>query len=308
MTEEDHLVVLANELNRVRVAKEWKIEALARTCQRSRTSVSQALNARSGRPIPSMATIVSICNALGVDDQPYLDLLRQGRMRPHPMGVEPQKTRRGSSSSRRSSGLRGTAGDLPYNPLDLANLTHSVQWTLEAIPPTTLAEDAFPDADGIYAIYYTGAHRLYQLASSPECVVPLYLGTARMSRSSNSHTARGGLRLRLSSHRQSIEQCENLSIADFMVRALPAVEVFLAGAERLMLAERLPVWNVSVSGFGNHPAGRERRIAARSEWDELHPGRSWAGQMRPSRRSASQLEEIIREHFRAYASGPESGR
>jgi len=37
-----------------------------------------------------------------------------------------------------------------------------------------------------------------------------------------------------------------------------------------------PVWNSSIDGFGNHDPGKGRYNQSKSDWDVLHPGRSWA--------------------------------
>jgi hypothetical protein len=36
-----------------------------------------------------------------------------------------------------------------------------------------------------------------------------------------------------------------------------------------------PLWNTVVDGFGNHDPGKGRYNQSPSEWDVLHPGRSW---------------------------------
>jgi hypothetical protein len=73
-------------------------------------------------------------------------------------------------------------------------------------------------------------------------------------------------------------------------------EMFVTGAERLMIGDHRPVWNAVVHGFGQQMPGRARLDGARSAWDELHPGRPWAAQMR-SNEKADSLREAVRRHF-----------
>ena len=46
--------------------------------------------------------------------------------------------------------------------------------------------------------------------------------------------------------------------------------------EAELIRRFMPLWNTLVDGFGNHDPGAGRYNQARSEWDILHPGRSWA--------------------------------
>jgi transcriptional regulator with XRE-family HTH domain len=80
MTEHDHLRDLGDELRRLRAAKNWGVQQLADRCGRSRTIISQALNAQSGKKPPTIDTVVQIAQALGVDAKPLLDLRRQGEV------------------------------------------------------------------------------------------------------------------------------------------------------------------------------------------------------------------------------------
>ncbi|MFD5818369.1 Eco29kI family restriction endonuclease [Streptomyces sp. NPDC127038] len=74
----------------------------------------------------------------------------------------------------------------------------------------------------------------------------------------------------------------------------------MPGAERLMIGDHLPVWNVVAVGFGNHFPGRSRP-SPRSSWDELHPGRSWATEQQSARLSRAELRKAVREHFKRAA-------
>jgi hypothetical protein len=59
-----------------------------------------------------------------------------------------------------------------------------------------------------------------------------------------------------------------------------------------------PLWNTIVDGFGNHDPGKGRYNQAPSEWDIIHPGRSWVTRL--TGKSALETEIIARiQHFLA---------
>jgi len=51
-----------------------------------------------------------------------------------------------------------------------------------------------------------------------------------------------------------------------------------------------PPWNAVIDGFGNHDPGAGRYDQARSEWDVLHPGRTWVER---SRGQSPRPEDVI---------------
>jgi hypothetical protein len=58
---------------------------------------------------------------------------------------------------------------------------------------------------------------------------------------------------------------------------LQGAEIDLVAAiEAELIRNYRPLWNTTVDGFGNHDPGSGRYNQAKSEWDALHPGRSWA--------------------------------
>jgi hypothetical protein len=133
-----------------------------------------------------------------------------------------------------------------FNPLRRENLERSVQWALESAPPIPLAQDPAAKADGIYAVYYTGRHPLYRPVSDPACASPLYVGAARPSgqpRHSGSEQPTGAVNRWMKDHRKTVDQAEDLDLADFHVRYLPLEEVWISGAVRLMVGDHRPVWN-----------------------------------------------------------------
>jgi hypothetical protein len=50
-------------------------------------------------------------------------------------------------------------------------------------------------------------------------------------------------------------------------------------AERFLVEQYRPLWNVTIDGFGNHDPGAGRLAMKRPRWDILHPGRPWAAKL-----------------------------
>lgn len=49
---------------------------------------------------------------------------------------------------------------------------------------------------------------------------------------------------------------------------------------------------MKLDGFDNHDPGAGRYNQQRSSWDLVHPGRTWAAQLKPNVRSC---EELLRD-------------
>ncbi len=157
---------------------------------------------------------------------------------------------------------------------------------------------------GIYAIYYSGSSGYYKKISAlnrVRCRQPIYIGkavpagwrTARKSAVNDSYA----LCNRLREHTRSIEQGKGIRVVDFKCRfmILLGVETDLISAvEARLIRDYMPLWNTLIDGFGNHDPGKGRYNQARSEWDVLHPGRSWAKRLTGI---SSSRAEIIRKIF-----------
>lgn len=139
---------------------------------------------------------------------------------------------------------------------------------------------------GVYALYYRGNFGPYiQIAglNKDNCKLPIYVGKAvppgwRAARYSQGTKIRA-LQDRLLEHAGSIIKSHNLKIVDFCCRfvILDGIEADLISTlEASLIRRHKPLWNAVVDGFGNHDPGSGRRNQARSEWDVLHSGRSWA--------------------------------
>ena len=170
----------------------------------------------------------------------------------------------------------------PCNPLDRRSLSDSV---VDALLQRTPVE--FPPSEpfrgaGVYAIYYTGDFGPYRTVvrehhSSPYSR-PVYVGKAiptggRKGRFTVSPAPGTVLFQRLNEHAQSIEEATNLILGDFRCRYLAVDDIWIPLGESLLIERFSPIWNTTVTGFGNHDPGSGRYNQARSSWDVLHPGR-----------------------------------
>lgn len=154
---------------------------------------------------------------------------------------------------------------------------------------------------GIYALYYTGEFPPYTRISSKNCDVPIYVGKAeppgrRIGLRGIEAQIRRSLYNRLKKHGDSINSAENLRLDDFRCRYLLVEDLWIPLGETLLIERFRPLWNVAVEGFGLNDPGSRRHGGDRSDWDELHPGRSWREHMR-QKRTADAIEEDIRRHL-----------
>jgi hypothetical protein len=67
-------------------------------------------------------------------------------------------------------------------------------------------------------------------------------------------------------------------------------------AERFLLETFQPVWNVRLEGFGIHDPGSGRHQGELPWWDALHPGRTWAANLRQTRTSEDAVQ-LLKEWF-----------
>ena len=153
---------------------------------------------------------------------------------------------------------------------------------------------------GVYALYYLGSFDHYSHIAhqnQQDCRQPIYIGKAvpagwRTARTAHTDQDKA-LYQRLQEHARSISSVNNLEVHDFCCRfmILNGVETDLISAvESELIRTYTPLWNTVVDGFGNHDPGKGRYNQARSEWDVLHRGRSWADRLTGP---APQLESIV---------------
>lgn len=186
----------------------------------------------------------------------------------------------------------------PYNPLDKQHLGESVADALLRSDPDPLGGLAPFRGAGIYAIYYTGDFSLYapiaERNRDNRFELPIYVGKAVPAGARKGAFGLGlepgkALFNRLSDHAKSIEQAENLNLADFYCRFLVVDDIWIPLGESLLIAKFSPLWNQWVDGFGNHDPGKGRYNQERSRWDVLHPGRPFASKCADRRESLDQI-------------------
>lgn len=171
---------------------------------------------------------------------------------------------------------------------------------------------------GVYALYYSGAHPAYELISGRS--IPIYVGKAeaRVARALTAKEQGRTLFDRLREHIKSIRAAEmyadaNLDIpwlrpirvAEFQCRYLVLATAYAGAVEAALIRHWQPVWNKEMKiciGFGKHGDAAETRANTRSDWDTLHPGRSWAtrdGNL-PNRRLPAAIQADIIRHLEEY--------
>lgn len=188
-----------------------------------------------------------------------------------------------------------------YNPLDYANLTKScVEELMQRDPLRLPLTEPFAGA-GIYALFYDGKFPLYQHASarSEHATQPIYVGKAVPAGARKGlakQTSGKSLYNRIKQHTKSIEAASSLRVQDFTCRYLVVTPLWITMAERFLLEHYKPIWNVVLDGFGNHDPGGRRYEGEITWWDALHPGRSWAGKLQPTRDAAA-AKKRLREFF-----------
>ncbi|MCF7854206.1 MAG: Eco29kI family restriction endonuclease [Candidatus Pacebacteria bacterium] len=194
-----------------------------------------------------------------------------------------------------------------FNPLDKHNLGESVADALLQKPVVTLPPESPFIGAGIYALYYYGPFPLYNeitaLNTDNQNGWPIYVGKAVPAGARKGGYGLGAepgqtLFKRLLEHANSIEQAENLCLADFQCRFLVVDDIWIPLAESLLIEMYSPLWNCKIDGFGNHDPGKGRYNQQRSQWDALHPGRPWSVKLQPPAND----EELIRDGVTAYIS------
>ncbi len=98
---------------------------------------------------------------------------------------------------------------------------------------------------------------------------------------------------RLNEHKASITAAGNLTVGEFFCRYLVSDDIWIPLGESLLIESFQPMWNVLITGFGNHPTGKRRETQYRSRWDTLHPGRSWAAKLPANPETPAELQKLI---------------
>jgi hypothetical protein len=193
-----------------------------------------------------------------------------------------------------------------FDPLTPLNLARSVERALLDEPLDSLPPIGSFGGGGVYCIYYSGPYEPYgEIAGEPP-QIPIYVGSATIQGRGVSDlltpTNQPLLFNRLRDHARTLQQAENLRLDDFSCRFLLADDIWAPRAAPLLVQRFRPLWNVVVEGFGLHEPGAARYSQPRSPWDELHPGRSWAARLRPSRRTLAEIMQAVADHLSEYQS------
>lgn len=161
---------------------------------------------------------------------------------------------------------------------------------------------------GVYALYYIGNHSLYNKYAELNRLsynYPIYVGKAvpkgwRQARTSdNTKSQSRELIGRLREHGRSIHLSTDLSIEDFMCRFVIFEEEgsdMISTIEAALIKFNKPLWNTVIDGFGNHDPGSGRYEQAKSDWDVIHEGRTWAKKCN----GISTTKEIIISNIHLY--------
>ena len=190
---------------------------------------------------------------------------------------------------------------LTYETLMAGTVAHFETQGLEP-----LASNITIEGPGIYALYYKGKIPEYQPIADGSH--PIYVGKTvppGARKGGDGDVKAPALRNRLRDHTKSIKAAKNLDLEEFSFRALAVVPVWIVFAEQALIKQYHPVWNARLEGFGKHDQGKNRSATARSWWDTLHPGRTWARQVAfqgvPSR-TPGEASKLVRAHFAEYPS------
>ena len=173
------------------------------------------------------------------------------------------------------------------------------------LPPSTRFHGT-----GIYAIYYIGNNPLYKKLSKEnrlEFSKPIYVGKAvprgwRQARIEN-NTKKKSYELigRLREHSRSLDQANNLKSSEFHCRFMileGSASSLIGTVEASLIRYYKPIWNIKIDGFGNHDPGSGRYNQAKSDWDIIHPGRTWAEKLKGDSPNQNIVEEKVVEYFK----------
>jgi Eco29kI restriction endonuclease len=162
---------------------------------------------------------------------------------------------------------------------------------------------------GVYALYYTGQNPLYQKYAELNRLAynyPIYVGKAvpkgwRQSRISDSAINQSReLCNRLKEHSRNITVGADLTLEEFQCRFTIFEDEssdMISTIEAALIKLSQPLWNVAIDGFGNHDPGKGRYEQAKSDWDVIHPGRTWAARCNGTPKAESIIVANIERHF-----------
>lgn len=163
---------------------------------------------------------------------------------------------------------------------------------------------------GVYALYYTGDHSLYQKYAELNRLsynYPIYVGKAvpkgwRQSRVSDTGTLSSKeLYNRIKEHSRSISVGLGLSVEHFSCRFVifeSEGSDMISTIEAALIKLNRPLWNTALDGFGNHDPGSGRYEQAKSDWDVIHTGRKWAEKCKGKPKAEASIISGIENHLK----------
>lgn len=191
-----------------------------------------------------------------------------------------------------------------YDPLTYNNLMAGLVVHFERRPRKALGDTDDVEGPGIYALYYAGTFSPYASIANSEH--PIYVGKAvppGLRKGDIVDANAPALRRRLREHAKSIDAAGNINLADFACKHMAIEPVWITLAERFLIEQYSPLWNLALDGFGDHNPGKGRRDSQRSWWDTMHPGRPWAEELVHSKTRA-QAERKVMDFFGTGQSTP----
>lgn len=191
----------------------------------------------------------------------------------------------------------------PVSAFKLPGLDSLKAQTIEALtesPALPLSNLPELEGRGVYAIYYRGEERLYNMAPELFKSAPLYVGKAIATGSRKGILQKPrSLGSRLAQHCKSL-RAAGFDLTDFEAKVLPvdaSAESLIPAFESWAIQEYTPLWNSVLDGFGNHDPGKTRLAQAPSAWDILHPGRAFAEKLTGESTSTELLLDKVKAHL-----------
>lgn len=174
---------------------------------------------------------------------------------------------------------------------------------LEKSPHYLLKDVHGIEGNGVYAIFYHGASNdFYDLLQKKYGLFnkPVYVGKAVpsgwRSRRTKTNDDSFNLEKRIKEHLSSLNIVQNLNVDDFSCQYVVLDPGLIASVEAEAIRRYEPFWNTVVEGFGNHNVGKNRLNQIRSDWDTLHPGRTWA--LKQSGPTAKEVRQKVTQHVK----------
>lgn len=174
-------------------------------------------------------------------------------------------------------------------------------------PVITLPPSSRFSGTGVYALYYIGSHQLYEKISEKnrmEFTLPIYVGKAvpRGWRQARVDSQRESFELinRIKEHSRSIDQVNDLELDDFRCRFIileGTASNLISTVEAALIRFYQPIWNTILDGFGNHDPGKGRYNQAKSDWDVIHNGRTWANKCLGEANNPESIKARVNQHF-----------